>query len=62
MEVEHSQAIISSLLEAVIKLVDIPIEISKLEGDAIFLYAIKDRDGYSWDDIKKRWVKIISLF
>lgn len=41
-EIEHSHEIISALLEAIIGEVEIPLTVSKLEGDAVFLYAIKD--------------------
>lgn len=43
-ELEHSQQIISALLEAIIGEIQIPLSVAKLEGDAIFLYAIKE-DG-----------------
>jgi hypothetical protein len=35
----HAQGIISTLMKAVIQEVEIPLEISKLEGDAIFMFA-----------------------
>ncbi len=38
----HGQLIISELTKAIIKQVEIPLEISKLEGDAVFLYAVAD--------------------
>jgi hypothetical protein len=41
-EIEHSHEIISALLEAIIGEVEIPLTVSKLEGDAVFLYAIRD--------------------
>jgi hypothetical protein len=37
----HGQIIISELTKAIIAQVEIPLEISKLEGDAVFLYALK---------------------
>lgn len=43
----HSQGIISELLNAVIKQVQIPIRIAKFEGDAVFLFAEK-RTEKSW--------------
>ena len=39
MAVIHAQGIISTLMKAVIREVEIPLEISKLEGDAIFMFA-----------------------
>ncbi len=38
----HGQLIISELTKAIIKQVEIPLEISKLDGDAVFLYAVVD--------------------
>lgn len=36
----HSQVIITDLLESILKEIDLPLEVSKLEGDAIFFYGI----------------------
>ena len=44
LEVKHSQYIISQLIESIIHQINIPLEISKLEGDAVFLYATKAND------------------
>ena len=48
----HGQLIISELTKAIIKQVEIPLEISKLEGEAVFLYAVVDdpkyRDDLPW--------------
>lgn len=62
MEIKHGQAIITKLIESVLNEVDIPIELSKLEGDAIFLYAIKGRDGLSWDELKQKVGEKLLLF
>lgn len=50
----HGQVVITELLKAVIRQVEIPLEISKLEGDAVFLYALKQGDEASWEDVRKR--------
>jgi hypothetical protein len=52
-EIEHSQHIISELIQTIIKEVEVPLEVSKLEGDAIFLYAKKDSETFIPDDIRK---------
>ena len=44
----HSQGVISELLNAVIKQIQIPIRIAKFEGDAVFLFAEK-RTEKSWE-------------
>jgi hypothetical protein len=49
----HSQGIITDLLEAVILQVEIPLEVSKLEGDAVFMFAER-RETVDWDLICKR--------
>jgi hypothetical protein len=49
----HGQLIISELTKAIIKQVEIPLEISKLEGDAVFLYAAAD-DPKSRDDLPRQ--------
>ncbi|HYA14690.1 MAG TPA: DUF2652 domain-containing protein [Syntrophales bacterium] len=54
LEVLHSQVIISELIKTIIDQVEIPIEVSKLEGDAIFLHAVKDdSDAAAWDNTRK---------
>lgn len=59
-ELEHSQEIISALLEAIISEVQIPLSIAKLEGDAIFLYAIKD--GGTPERIRGRLSRFFAVF
>jgi Protein of unknown function (DUF2652) len=49
----HGQVIISELTKAIIAQVNIPLEISKLEGDAVFLYAMK-KNGDSWQAISSQ--------
>lgn len=52
-EVEHSQFIISELIKSILQHINIPLQISKLEGDAVFLYATKNNDKYSYDETRK---------
>ena len=53
LEVEHSQYIISQLIESIIQHIKIPLQISKLEGDAVFLYATKNNNRYTIEEIRK---------
>jgi len=46
----HSQGIITDLLEAVIEAVEIPLEVSKLEGDAVFMFAER-QEGMAWEGL-----------
>ena len=50
-ELVHSQGIISDLLHAVIAQFEMPLTISKFEGDAIFIYAEKN-DKHDWQAVK----------
>ncbi len=47
-ELRHSQTIIGELLESLMHQVDVPLRISLIEGDALFLYAIKSGDTEVW--------------
>jgi SAM-dependent methyltransferase len=47
-ELRHSQTIVGELLESLIHQVDVPLRISSIEGDALFLYAIKSGDAEVW--------------
>lgn len=47
-EVRHSQMIIGELLESLLQQVDVPLRLSSIEGDALFLFAIKSGDPEVW--------------
>lgn len=49
----HGQTIISKLLESIIREVEIPLEIKEIEGDAVFLYAIRPADEAAWAQTRK---------
>ena len=51
-EIKHSQYIISQLIESIIQHIKIPLQISKLEGDAVFLYVNKNDDQYTWEAVR----------
>ncbi len=42
-ELAHGQILITKLLEAIIGQAEIPLDISKLEGDAVFMYAAAEK-------------------
>lgn len=60
----HAHGIISDLLSAVIKEVRLPLEVNKLQGDAIFMVAERHKDG--WDaagaELGSRLDEFISAF
>ena len=60
-ELEHSHEIVGALLEAIIAEVEIPLSIAKLEGDAVFLYLVKDDDP-SGETLRQVRMKLLRLF
>jgi hypothetical protein len=59
----HAQVVISELIKTIIKQVEIPLEISKLEGDAVFLYAIKGEGTAAWNEVKRQiGAKLLGFF
>ena len=59
----HSQIIITELVLAIIKQVELPLEVAKLEGDAVFLYCRKQNCTLSWPETRKIiGEKLISFF
>lgn len=44
----HAQVIITELIQTIIQQIEIPLEVSKLEGDAVFFYAIKSDNEIEW--------------
>jgi Protein of unknown function (DUF2652) len=61
-EIEHSQKIITQLINTIIEQIKIPLEISKLEGDAVFLYAIKNNEKNTWQHVRKLVGEKLLLF
>lgn len=47
-ELRHSQTIVTELLTSLMRQVDVPLQIAAIEGDALFLYAIKSGDEDIW--------------
>jgi len=59
----HAQVIITELIQAIIKEVEIPLQVAKLEGDAVFLYAIKDTSAADWAKVREQiGQKLIGFF
>jgi hypothetical protein len=54
--------VISELIKAIITEVKIPLEVSKLEGDAVFLYAARE-ESTKWDEVSTSICeKLLSFF
>ena len=49
----HSQTIITELVMAIVKQVELPLEVAKLEGDAVFLYCRKENGCVPWSEAKR---------
>jgi hypothetical protein len=49
----HSQTIITELVKAIVAQVQLPLEVAKLEGDAVFLYARKSSGQLDWTESKR---------
>ncbi|MBN1936355.1 MAG: DUF2652 domain-containing protein [Anaerolineae bacterium] len=62
-ELIHAQVTISELIQTIIRQVEIPLEVSKLEGDAVFMYAVKDEDEAVWAEVRRRiGQKLLAFF
>ncbi len=62
-EISHSQMVIRELITTLLDAVNLPLELIRIEGDAIFLYAIKDDSDQSWEQVSKDLVnKMMTLF
>jgi len=59
----HAQMVITKLLEEIIREVEIPLEVKEIEGDAVFLYAVKPDDDAAWDATRRLiGRKLLSFF
>ena len=58
----HGQLIISQLIEALIEKADLPLQVLELEGDAVFLYAVRQPGNPVWDKFEKEFVEKLLEF
>ena len=59
----HGQQVITELLESIIREVEIPLKVKEIEGDAVFLYAVKPDDDAAWEETRRMiGRKLISFF
>lgn len=59
----HGQMIITKLLEEIIREVEIPLQVKEIEGDAVFLYAVKPDDEAEWEETRRLiGRKLVSFF
>lgn len=48
----HGQMAITKLLEEIIREGEIPLQVKEIEGDAVFLYAIRPDDEAAWEEMR----------
>ncbi|MSU32914.1 MAG: DUF2652 domain-containing protein [Pedosphaera sp.] len=59
----HSQVIITELIKSIIGQMELPLEVAKLEGDAVFMFGRKQSGSKSWSDFKPiTGSKLITFF
>lgn len=62
-EISHSQMVIRELITTLLDEVNPPLQLVRIEGDALFLYAIKDDGDQAWDQVSKDLViNMMTLF
>ena len=65
-ELRHSSMIVGALLESLLGQVDVPLRVSRIEGDALFLYAVKSSDEEVWRrgsaDLVERLLALFEVF
>ncbi len=49
----HSQTIITELVKAIIQQIELPLEVAKLEGDAVFFFCRKQGGSQPWPETKQ---------
>jgi hypothetical protein len=62
----HSQTIITELVKAIIESVELPLEVAKLEGDAVFLFCRKQTGSNPWAEARRvigeKLLRVFRLF
>ena len=61
-EISHSQMVIRELITTLLEEVNLPLQLVRIEGDAIFLYAIKDDPEQPWERLSKDLVSNMLAF
>jgi len=61
--ISKSHKIIIELINTIIAHIELPLEVAKIEGDAVFLFALKGKDEAEWKQLcKKIGEKLIAFF
>ena len=59
LEIKGGQLIISELIQAILKEVEMHLVVSELDGDAIFIFSIKDSDRFIPAHVRKTTGEIL---
>jgi hypothetical protein len=49
----HSQTVITELIHAIVRQIELPLEVAKLEGDAVFLFCRKEHCTQPWSEARR---------
>lgn len=61
--ISKSHKIIIELITTIIEHLELPLEVAKIEGDAVFLYILKGEDENEWNNVNKNiGDKLITFF
>jgi class 3 adenylate cyclase len=62
----HGQLSINMLIEALLREVDIPLQLQEIEGDAVFLYATDPGDDRAWQavlaEVRMKLIRFFDVF
>ncbi len=58
----HSQVIINELVQTIIQVVELPLKVAKLEGDAVFLYGRKSDPAIPWSEARRKISERLPVF
>lgn len=59
----RSHIIIIELIKTIIEHIELPLEVAKIEGDAVFLFAIKKNNEEEWNIVRKKiGEKLVTFF
>ncbi len=61
-EISHSQMVIRELITSLMERVNLPLRLVRIEGDAIFLYALKDEPEHPWVKVSKTLASDVLIF
>ena len=61
-EVSHSQMVIREIITTLMDRVVLPLRLVRIEGDAVFLYVLKDDPEHPWEKVRKTLASDMAAF